>query len=476
MLEALHPGRVDLGIGRAPGHRPGDGGRAAAHDDLGAEDFPRDLLDLMGLLGDERVEHGAWSRFRATPAATSRPQIVLLGSSGYSAQVAGQLGLGFGFAHHFDTGGVLQACELYRESFRPSAELAEPYTIVTAGVLAADDPEQAEYLAGPARLAILGIRTNRRTPLLPPDEAAVHPDIEIARSMPSTRIVDDGPSAVRRLIELAEQTQATELMISTMTYGLPERIHTLELLAEHWPVVAVDDVTTWTTSWRWPSSWPMPPTPSTLPPFQARQVTYDWKANHTEVTALDRAAERVIADRLAAERPTHRFLGEEFGTAGDPASPWRWIVDPIDGTSGYVRGIPVWATLIALEHGADGVVVAVVSAPALGRRWWASAGGGCVADGRPCRVSTVDAIADAQVSITLNDGLGRPRADAGARRPGPGGPTGARASATSGSTASSPRARWTSPSTPSGWRPTTSPPCACSSRRRVGRSPTATAS
>ena len=106
---------------------------------------------------------------------------------------------------------------------------------MTAGVLAADDPEQAEYLAGPARLAILGIRTNRRTPLLPPDEAAVHADIDIARSMPSTRIVDDGPSAVRRLFELAEQTQASELMISTMTYGLPERIHTLELLAEHWP-------------------------------------------------------------------------------------------------------------------------------------------------------------------------------------------------------------------------------------------------
>ena len=80
---------------------------------------------------------------------------------------------------------MLQACELYRDSFRPSPELAEPYTIVTAGVLAADDPEQAEYLAGPARLAILGIRTNRRTPLLPPDEAAVHPDIDTARSMPS---------------------------------------------------------------------------------------------------------------------------------------------------------------------------------------------------------------------------------------------------------------------------------------------------
>jgi luciferase family oxidoreductase group 1 len=235
MLEALHPGRVDLGLGRAPGTDPATAAALRRTPDLGAEDFPRDLLDLLGLLGDGRVEQGAWSRFRATPAAESSPQVILLGSSGYSAQVAGQLGLGFGFAHHFDMGGVVQACALYRQTFRPSPGLAEPYTIVTAGVLAADDAEHAVHLAGPARLAILGIRTNRRTPLLPPDEAAVHPDIEVARSMPTNRIVDDGPGAVARLMELAAETEASELMISTMTYGLPERIRTLELLAEHWP-------------------------------------------------------------------------------------------------------------------------------------------------------------------------------------------------------------------------------------------------
>ncbi len=235
MLEALHPGRVDLGIGRAPGTDPATAVALRRSPDLGAEDFPRDLLDLMGLLGDERVEQGAWSRFRATPVAASSPPIILLGSSGYSARLAGQLGLGFGFAHHFDMGGVVQACALYRQSFRPSPHLTEPYTIVTAGVLAADDPDQAEHLTGPARLAILGIRTNRRTPLLPPDEAAAHPDIDIARSMPSNRIVDDGPGAVARLMALAAETEASELMISTMTYALPERVRTLELVAEHWP-------------------------------------------------------------------------------------------------------------------------------------------------------------------------------------------------------------------------------------------------
>jgi histidinol-phosphatase len=142
----------------------------------------------------------------------------------------------------------------------------------------------------------------------------------------------------------------------------------------------------------------------TLPPFQARDVAYDWKANQTEVTELDRGAEAAIAARLALDRPAHRMLGEEFGTSGDPDSPWQWIVDPIDGTSGYVRGIPVWATLIALAHRDTGVVVGVVSAPALGRRWWATRGGGTFADGRPCRVSTIDVVGDAQISVTFNDG------------------------------------------------------------------------
>ncbi len=141
----------------------------------------------------------------------------------------------------------------------------------------------------------------------------------------------------------------------------------------------------------------------TLPPFESRSVSHELKPDRSEVTALDRAAEAAIVDRLRAERPTHQVLGEEHGAVGDPASPWRWIIDPIDGTSGYVRGIPVWATLIAIEHGPE-VVAGVVSAPALGRRWWAAAGSGTFADARRCRVSTVDALSEAQVSITFSDG------------------------------------------------------------------------
>jgi histidinol-phosphatase len=140
----------------------------------------------------------------------------------------------------------------------------------------------------------------------------------------------------------------------------------------------------------------------TLPPFEARRFTVDHKSDRTEVTEIDRAAESAIVARLRTERGDHGVIGEEHGASGATSS-WQWLIDPIDGTSGYVRGIPVWATLIALTHEGQ-VVVGVVSAPALGRRWWASRGGGTMANGRPCRVSDVIELADAQVSVTFSDG------------------------------------------------------------------------
>jgi histidinol-phosphatase len=141
----------------------------------------------------------------------------------------------------------------------------------------------------------------------------------------------------------------------------------------------------------------------TLPAFRSQSLTVERKRDGSEVTAADRAAEAAIRDRVAAARPDHGVFGEEFGRSGE-GSPWQWIVDPIDGTSGFVRGIPVWATLIALTHAELGVVVAAVSAPALGARWWAARGGGTFAGGRPCHVSDVDRVADAQVSVTFSAG------------------------------------------------------------------------
>lgn len=240
MLEALHPNRIDVGIGRAPGT---DGQTAAAlrrsPDALGAEDFPQELIDLMGLLGDPRADTGLWDKFRATPAATSAPDVFLLGSSGYSAQLAGYLGLPFGFAHHFDMGGTLQAARLYRESFRPSVILDEPHLVVTANVLTADTQEEADWHAGPSRLMMLTRRTGRFMPLPSPATAAAHPDMAEATRMPSTRIVGDPTTVIAQLDDLATATGANELMVTSVAYDLSARLRSLELLAEHWGHVPV---------------------------------------------------------------------------------------------------------------------------------------------------------------------------------------------------------------------------------------------
>ncbi len=142
----------------------------------------------------------------------------------------------------------------------------------------------------------------------------------------------------------------------------------------------------------------------TLPLFESRSFAVDHKADRSEVTEADREAERLVVERLAIERPDHAVFGEEHGSAGAPGSAWTWIIDPIDGTSGFTRGIPVWGSLIALEHAEQGLCVAMISAPALGRRWWATAGGGAWANGRRCRVSQVDRIDEAQVNVIINDG------------------------------------------------------------------------
>lgn len=142
----------------------------------------------------------------------------------------------------------------------------------------------------------------------------------------------------------------------------------------------------------------------TLPYYEQRSFSLAWKANRTEVTEADRNTESAIAAEVLARRPGDGLFGEEHGVVGNTDSPWRWVIDPIDGTSNFVRGIPVWATLIALTHLDHGPVVGVVSAPALYRRWWAAKGLGAFADGRRCHVSTVARLDEAQVCVTFSSG------------------------------------------------------------------------
>jgi histidinol-phosphatase len=135
----------------------------------------------------------------------------------------------------------------------------------------------------------------------------------------------------------------------------------------------------------------------TMRRFRAPDLAVEEKSDATPVSDADRAAETVIRDHLSRHFPGDAVSGEEYGAA-DTAAARRWIIDPIDATVNYVRGVPVWATLIALEDG-DGVAVGVVSAPALGARWWAARGLGAWGDGRRLRVSAVDRLDDAHLSI-----------------------------------------------------------------------------
>jgi histidinol-phosphatase len=147
----------------------------------------------------------------------------------------------------------------------------------------------------------------------------------------------------------------------------------------------------------------------TLGRYRATDLVVETKPDLTPVSEADTAVERTLRDRLAAVRADDAIVGEEYGSSETPASRRRWIVDPIDGTKNYVRGIPVWATLLALQEG-DEVTVGVVSAPALHRRWWAAKGVGAFAadglteDPRRLGVSGVRALEDAQLLMSGFDG------------------------------------------------------------------------
>jgi histidinol-phosphatase len=134
----------------------------------------------------------------------------------------------------------------------------------------------------------------------------------------------------------------------------------------------------------------------TVERFRATDLVVDTKPDLTPVSEADRAVEQLLRKRIGEERPHHAVVGEEFGIAGGEGAQAaaRWIIDPIDGTKNYVRGVPVYATLIALERD-GGLAVGVASAPALGRRWWAARGAGAFADGVPLRVSKVSRLEDA---------------------------------------------------------------------------------
>ncbi len=142
----------------------------------------------------------------------------------------------------------------------------------------------------------------------------------------------------------------------------------------------------------------------TLRHFRSEELVVETKPDMTPVSEADREVERVVRERLAHTRPADAVVGEEYGSSGEQSGGRRWIIDPIDGTKGYVRGVPIWATLLALQDGEE-LTVGLISAPAIGRRWWAVRGQGAfVTDGlspgpRRIHVSAVTQLGDAQLSF-----------------------------------------------------------------------------
>ena len=166
MLEALHPGRIDLGLGRAPGTDPVTAAALRRSQNVAVDEFPEQLRDLF-LFFD-----GAHPQITAVPARGYRPEVWMLGSSGFSAQVAGALGLPFSFAHHFASHNTVAALGLYRESFRPSSELDRPYSMIGVPVICADTADRAKWLSGSSMLGFVRLRQGRPSPLPTPEEAA----------------------------------------------------------------------------------------------------------------------------------------------------------------------------------------------------------------------------------------------------------------------------------------------------------------
>jgi luciferase family oxidoreductase group 1 len=252
-LEAAAPGRIDLGLGRAPGSDPVITAllRSTGHTSE-ADAFPSHVRDVDALLEPEgaslRLASGEEYAIRATPAAAGRPQLWLLGSSDYSAELAAVLGLPYVFASHFSGEGTERALELYRSRFRPSATLTAPHTFVTANVVAAETADEARALALPQLQHMARLRTGTPLTALDTVEAAAaatltEPQADLVDRMRARWMIGDADEVAERLVAFATRYDVDEVMISPAAGAsehdpidrVPGRERTIELLAARLP-------------------------------------------------------------------------------------------------------------------------------------------------------------------------------------------------------------------------------------------------
>ena len=234
-LEALHPGRIDLGLGRAPGTDALTARALRRARGAAADTFPDDVVELLDYFtpNEDPSRHP-----QVTPGRGYAPQVWLLGSSTFSAQLAGFLGLPFSFAYHFAPPHLDEALVAYRTNFRPSPFLEAPHVMVAVSVLCAPSEEEARWLAGSSALTIVQRATGRVALLSSPHEAAAHqfsPQEQSLVDQTMSSYVIGEPSRVRDgLVALARRSGADELLLSTRTHSYEARARSFELVARAW--------------------------------------------------------------------------------------------------------------------------------------------------------------------------------------------------------------------------------------------------
>jgi luciferase family oxidoreductase group 1 len=213
---------------------------------LNAEDFPQELAELQAFAAGKFPSGHPFQTVAAYPVDVNLPPIWLLGSSGFSSQLAAMVGTGFSFAHHINGDGAVQAMTYYRNNFEPSAQFPQPHSILAASVICADTDEEAEELALSVTYAFFSLTTGRAHGALPsPEEVKAHSlsdhERAIFQAVRARHIVGSPATVHAQLDPLIEATQADELMILTMVHNHAARVHSYDLLAEMFEVEAVGE-------------------------------------------------------------------------------------------------------------------------------------------------------------------------------------------------------------------------------------------
>ncbi len=229
-LEALYPGRIDLGLGRAPGSDPVTAQALRRNLVSDADEFPRDVVELMDLLSDQPRQ-----RIRAVPGTGAKVPVWILGSSLFGAQLAAMLGLPYAFASHFAPAQMMQAIQLYRDMFKPSVQLARPYVMLGFNVFAADTDEEAQVRATSMQQAFVNLRSGRPGRLPPPlpgyREKVGPAESALLDSVLSCATIGSPETVRRGLQDFIARTGADELMIASQMFDPAARLRSYEIAA-----------------------------------------------------------------------------------------------------------------------------------------------------------------------------------------------------------------------------------------------------